>query len=58
MRADPMPTPMAAPEVPTGAILSHMEIGVRELRNHTADVIKRVRHSGSMALTVNRQAVA
>ncbi|MCO5315324.1 MAG: type II toxin-antitoxin system prevent-host-death family antitoxin [Solirubrobacterales bacterium] len=35
-----------------------MEIGVRELRNRTADVVKRVRHGESVTLTVNRQPVA
>ena len=35
-----------------------MEIGVRELRNHTADVIERVRDGESVTLTVNRRPVA
>jgi prevent-host-death family protein len=35
-----------------------MEIGMRELRNHTAEVIERVRHGESLTLTVNRQPVA
>jgi prevent-host-death family protein len=35
-----------------------MEIGVRELRNHTGDVIERVRRGESLTLTVNRQPVA
>ncbi|HTT95509.1 MAG TPA: type II toxin-antitoxin system prevent-host-death family antitoxin [Solirubrobacterales bacterium] len=35
-----------------------MEIGVRELRNRTADVIERVRHGESVTLTVNRTPVA
>ena len=35
-----------------------MEIGVRELRNHTAEVIGRVRRGESLTLTVNRQPVA
>jgi prevent-host-death family protein len=35
-----------------------MEIGVRELRNQTADVIERVRHGESVTLTVNRTPVA
>jgi prevent-host-death family protein len=35
-----------------------MEIGVRELRNHTAEVVERVRQGESLTLTVNRQPVA
>lgn len=35
-----------------------MVIGVRELRNRTADVIERVRHGELVTLTVNRQPVA
>jgi len=35
-----------------------MEIGVRELRNQTADVIERVRSGESVTLTVNRRPVA
>jgi len=35
-----------------------MEIGVRELRNRTAEVVERVRHGESLTLTVNRQPVA
>ena len=35
-----------------------MNIGVRELRNHTAEVLERVRRGESLTLTVNRQPVA
>lgn len=35
-----------------------MEIGVRDLRNRTAEVVERVRRGESLTLTVNRQPVA
>jgi prevent-host-death family protein len=35
-----------------------MEIGVRELRNCTADVVDRVQRGESVTLTVNRRPVA
>lgn len=35
-----------------------MKVGVRELRNQTADVIERVRNGEQVTLTVNRQPVA
>jgi prevent-host-death family protein len=35
-----------------------MEIGVRELRNRTAEVVERVRQGESLTLTVNRRPVA
>jgi len=35
-----------------------MEIGVRELRNQTAEVIERVQRGESLTLTVNRRPVA
>ncbi len=40
------------------ATLSHMEIGVRDLRNHTAEVVERVQRGESLTLTVNRRPVA
>jgi prevent-host-death family protein len=35
-----------------------MDIGVRELRNHTAEVVERLRRGESLTLTVNRLPVA
>jgi prevent-host-death family protein len=35
-----------------------MDVGVRELRNHTAEVIERVRRGESLTLTVNREPIA
>jgi prevent-host-death family protein len=40
------------------ATLSHMEIGVRDLRNRTAEVVERVQRGESLTLTVNRRPVA
>jgi prevent-host-death family protein len=39
-------------ENPPGATLSHMEIGVRDLRNHTARVVDAVRAGERVTLTV------
>lgn len=41
-----------------GATLSHMEIGVRDLRNRTTQVIDAVRAGERVVLTVNGEAVA
>ena len=52
---------MAALEIsPTGpsATLSHMEIGVRDLRNRTSQVIDAVRAGERVVLTVHGEAVA
>lgn len=43
---------------PYGATLSHMEIGVRELRNRTSQVIDAVRAGERVVLTVHGEAVA
>ncbi|GAC1387460.1 MAG: hypothetical protein NVSMB4_14250 [Acidimicrobiales bacterium] len=41
-----------------GATVSHMEIGVRELRNRTAQVIDAVRAGERVVLTVHGEAIA
>lgn len=43
---------------PVSATLSHMEIGVRSLRNRTADVIAAVESGERVTLTVRGRAVA
>lgn len=40
------------------ATVWHMEIGVRDLRNRTAEVVERVQRGESLTLTVNRRPVA
>jgi prevent-host-death family protein len=40
------------------ATLSHMEVGVRDLRNRTPEVLERVRRGETVTLTVNRRPVA
>lgn len=47
-----------AKEVLTSATVSHMDVGVRELRNRTADVIAAVEAGERVTLTVRGQAVA
>lgn len=42
----------------SGATLSHMEVGVRTLRNRTADVISAVESGERVTLTVRGRAVA
>ena len=46
--------------VASDATLSHMsrEVSVRELRNRTAEVVKRVEAGETLSLTVNRRPVA
>ncbi len=43
---------------PQGATLSHMEIGVRALRNRTAEVIDAVSAGERVTLTVNGEPIA
>jgi prevent-host-death family protein len=42
----------------TGATLSHMEIGVRDLRNRTAQVIDAVKAGERVTLTVHGEPIA
>ncbi len=44
--------------IPTHATVSHMDIGVRDLRNHTARVIDAVQAGERVTLTVNGEPVA
>ena len=48
----------SCPATGLGATLSHMEIGVRDLRNRTAQVIDAVRAGDRVTLTVRGEPVA
>lgn len=41
-----------------GATMSHMDVGVRELRNHTAEVVAAVESGQRVTLTVRGRPVA
>jgi prevent-host-death family protein len=53
-----VPATGVAPGDRPGATLSHMEIGVRDLRNRTAQVIDAVRAGDRVTLTVRGEPVA
>jgi prevent-host-death family protein len=46
------------PVTPAGATVSHMEIGVRELRNRTSHVIEAVKSGERVTLTVHGEPIA